>query len=704
MGAWSWSSGQWVSTSPYITLNVTTTANGVDKDTVSWSLVLNRPYNISSSASKSWSVTVAGQTWSGSTAVGGSGSKTISSGSKTVNKNTSTQYFSASATLNIAITWSGSYKGSISASGSFYSDALPSYTVSYNANGGSGAPGNQTKWYGSNITLSSAKPTRTGYTFAGWATSSSGSVAYQPGATYSSNASVTLYAKWTAITYTVSYNANGGSGAPGTQTKTYGVNLTLSSTKPTKTNYNFKGWATSASGAVTYQPGASYTANAAITLYAVWELAYTKPRITNITVKRCNSSGTASDQGTYVSVSFSWATDKTVSSIQLKYKASTTTTWSSATTITGSGTSGTVTNKIIGAGTISIENSYDISIYVADTTGNNTVTATVGAFAFPIDFLHGGKGAAFGKPASQEGILGSAFTPDFAPTLVGTPNVIANSTDLNTLKTPGNYGCKNATAATLVNCPTNGVGFRLVVGYAYTDSEYLFQEITEEFSGSKYFRRYYVTKNEWTTWRMHMIARKLDTTDNLNNVLVPGTYYSDGGNPNTAAGIYTSSFTLEVLPAGTAGQLLQRITRCHKTVKNAYERLYYSSSWGDWTAVGGFTYSTSEQWTGEYWIDGKKIYTKTLRGSIKAFATGNINHGVTDIGSYRTFDFNNSFWMPNGNSNLFYHLGRWESSTAFLCPGSISNTGYMNLAVGSSWASDNTNSCYITIRYTKTTD
>ena len=97
----------------------------------------------------------------------------------------------------------------------------PSYTVSYSANGAnvSGTPSAQTKWYGETLTLSSTRPTRTGYTFAGWATSSGGSVAYQPGGSYTANSAATLYAKWTPISVTLSYNANGGSGAPASQTK-----------------------------------------------------------------------------------------------------------------------------------------------------------------------------------------------------------------------------------------------------------------------------------------------------------------------------------------------------------------------------------------------------------------------------------------------------------------------------------------------------
>ena len=158
--------------------------------------------------------------------------------------------------------------------------ALTKYTISYNANGGSGAPSSQTKYYGKSLTLSSTKPTRTGYTFKGWATSSSGSVAYASGASYTANASVTLYAVWQANTYTIKYNANGGTGAPSSQTKSHGVTLTLSTTKPTRasvvddgvtTSYTFKGWSTSATAtSASYTAGAKYTANASVTLYAVW--------------------------------------------------------------------------------------------------------------------------------------------------------------------------------------------------------------------------------------------------------------------------------------------------------------------------------------------------------------------------------------------------------------------------------------------------
>lgn len=154
------------------------------------------------------------------------------------------------------------------------------YIVSYNkGSNGTGTNTSDTKTYGVALTLKGAIFTRTGYRQTGWATSDGGSQAYALSASYTANAAVTLYPVWTIITYTVSYDANGGSGAPSAQTKTYGVALTLSSTIPTRSGYIFQGWATSATGTATYRTGTnhdqniSYTANASVVLYAVWQAA-----------------------------------------------------------------------------------------------------------------------------------------------------------------------------------------------------------------------------------------------------------------------------------------------------------------------------------------------------------------------------------------------------------------------------------------------
>ena len=86
------------------------------------------------------------------------------------------------------------------------------YTISYNANGGSNAPGDQSKIENKSISLSSSKPTRTGYTFVNWNTKKDGSgTTYKAGASYNGNANLTLYAQWRINKVYIKLDANDGS-------------------------------------------------------------------------------------------------------------------------------------------------------------------------------------------------------------------------------------------------------------------------------------------------------------------------------------------------------------------------------------------------------------------------------------------------------------------------------------------------------------
>lgn len=353
---------------------------------------------------RSWTVSIDGQNKSGSLNINGqSGTFRVASGQVRVNKLHADHNIGFSISFAMNITWHGSATGTVYGSGAMLVGTKHNYPVSYNANGGSGAPSGQTKWYGESLTLSGTRPTRTGHTFAGWATSASGAVAYQPGATYTGNAAITLYAKWTANTWKVSYNANGGTGAPAAQTKTYGQTLKLSSTKPTRANYNFLGWGTSAgSTTVAYAAGANYTANSSITLYAVWKLAWKAPQITGLSAARCDSAGTLKEDGTCAKISFKWATDKTIKSIAIVCNGVTT----NVANLTG--TSGAV-NQVVGANKLSTESSYQVKVTVTDQTGGSTVTTTVAPLSFLVDFKAGGKGAAFGKPATMDSTVDFAW-------------------------------------------------------------------------------------------------------------------------------------------------------------------------------------------------------------------------------------------------------------------------------------------------------
>lgn len=402
--------------------------------------------------------------------------------------------------------------------------AWTSYVIKYNANGGSGAPGNQTKWKDQTLKLSTTKPTRTGYSFLGWSTSSSAtSATYSAGGNYTANAAATLYAVWKANTYVVKYNANGGSGAPGNQTKTYGKTLILSSTKPVRTNYTFKGWGTSASATtVAYAAGGNYTANAAITLYAVWQLAYTKPRITNVTSTRCDSSGTAVDEGQNGLISFKWACDKTVSSIAIKWKVSTSSTWSS-TTVSASGTSGTV-SKVIGSNNLSIENTYDINIIVSDSNGSSTAISSLTSLKFSIDFKSGGTGVALGKAAELDNVADIGYQAKFSGGILQV--VLPTGTDLNTLQTPNIYAGSNVNSSNYVNVPFTSGTFTLVVESAGPNGQVKQTIAVCDKNKARAWERYYYT-SEWGVWRC--------IYDFQGVILWSGGYYMTSGHTITLA-------------------------------------------------------------------------------------------------------------------------------------------------------------------------
>lgn len=175
-----------------------------------------------------------------------------------------------------------------------------SYTLAYNTNGGSGTPSNQT---GSNsqgspsytFTISSTVPTRSGYSFQGWSTSSSATTAsYYPGGTITvtSAGTTTLYAVWAQnASVTLIYSANGGVGGPGVVTATtpdssYTFNISYS--VPTKTGFECLGWATTSnSSTASYTGGDTITVSVStpIILYAVWRPINTVRMVNRIGTK-----------------------------------------------------------------------------------------------------------------------------------------------------------------------------------------------------------------------------------------------------------------------------------------------------------------------------------------------------------------------------------------------------------------------------------
>ncbi|MFN8263555.1 MAG: InlB B-repeat-containing protein [Chitinophagales bacterium] len=167
-----------------------------------------------------------------------------------------------------------------------YAEWTPTYTLTYNGNSNTAgsAPTDASSPYISGTSVSTlsnsgalAKTDGTygAYTFDGWNTLANGTgtsyTAPQSGA-FNISANTSLYAKWK---YTVTYDANGGSGAPAAQNAVYSTSLTLSATTPTRSGYTFSGWNTAADGSGTdFAASASYPASGGnVTLYAKWTVS-----------------------------------------------------------------------------------------------------------------------------------------------------------------------------------------------------------------------------------------------------------------------------------------------------------------------------------------------------------------------------------------------------------------------------------------------
>lgn len=242
------------------------------------------------------------------------------------------------------------------------------YTITYNANGGTGAPGAQTKNHGTALTLSSTKPTKanttatgykvtfnpnggscstssltstltTKYTFSKWNTNSGGTgTSYSSGGSYTANAAatlyaiytssvtkgrvdmptatragytfkgwntdstatsgytsyytpsaaITLYATWAANSYTITFNANGGTTPTASKSATYDSTYGTLPT-PTRAGYKFLGWYTAATGGTEIISTTKVSITAAQTLYAHWEVQGGASIYTNGARKTCMS-------------------------------------------------------------------------------------------------------------------------------------------------------------------------------------------------------------------------------------------------------------------------------------------------------------------------------------------------------------------------------------------------------------------------------
>jgi len=142
--------------------------------------------------------------------------------------------------------------------------APTTHTVTFDANGHGTAPAAQTVEDGKTATEPAA-PTETGWSFGGWYTEAECTNAFDFAAPITGD--ITLYAKWTVVTHTVTFNANGHGTAPAAQTVEYGKTATKPA-DPTASGWSFGGWYTEAECNNAFDFAAPITGD--VTLFAKW--------------------------------------------------------------------------------------------------------------------------------------------------------------------------------------------------------------------------------------------------------------------------------------------------------------------------------------------------------------------------------------------------------------------------------------------------
>ena len=182
------------------------------------------------------------------------------------------QYFETNGNQSFYANWNCSSSGGGTGGGE--NPTPTTYTVKYDANGGTGAPSNQTKTKGKELVLSTTVPTKEGYKFVNWNTKKDGTgTSYNAGSKYTTEASVTLYAQYEKelneeeTKYTITFYTNDGTTEKSTKVVNKG-NKVVKPEDPTREGYTFDGWYDKKENGKEYDFTKEVTSD--ISLYAYW--------------------------------------------------------------------------------------------------------------------------------------------------------------------------------------------------------------------------------------------------------------------------------------------------------------------------------------------------------------------------------------------------------------------------------------------------
>jgi hypothetical protein len=246
---------------------------------------------------------------------------------------------------------------------------------------------------------------------------------------------------------------------------------------------------------VTDSRGRTATASKSVSV-----LSYSAPKITSLTVKRCDASGNSNTSGAYLGITFSSAitslNSKNTASYIVQYKKTSETSYTSATLSNYAGQHSVVNGVFVFPAATG--SSYNIILTASDALSSAAKTATGSSVKKLWSALSRGLGFAFGKVAELENVLDIGFVTKFTG---GIQNIVLEKiSDLNDVKTPNTYVSINKGASSYTNCPVASGTFVLEVMSAGAEGQ-VFQRMTTSFKDGKqevYERHFY--SGSWGAW------------------------------------------------------------------------------------------------------------------------------------------------------------------------------------------------------------
>lgn len=207
----------------------------------------------------------------------------------------------------------------------------------------------------------------------------------------------------------VSLDVNGGVG-DSSATKWYGEALSLP--QPVRDGYRFDGWALEDSpDTVAYQPGASYTSDAAgvdTSLVAVWTAIISGIYIESLTAIRADEDGEPAEDGEYAIIECAWRVEGAkAATVSITATLDTSPSWTKASSVSkqaGDTLRGTST-WFVDSVTLNVANRYVAQVSVSADEASASMSEAIGIAFITIDVKAGGKGIAFGKAATTDGLL-----------------------------------------------------------------------------------------------------------------------------------------------------------------------------------------------------------------------------------------------------------------------------------------------------------